>query len=580
MRTLVPLIVFLLAFTAPGIASGAEADSSGRVTLDFVDAPIQEVVRSLSLAYGVSIMADAAVERRVTFHLDGVSLLEGLTALCESNGLELVQKQSMLVIQPRKHRGESYMQVRDSLVSVQVQDKDVLEFLEEFSAATELNILWNPDVRGYVSGSIRSMSPEQAFRSLMEINGFLVEKKNGCMMVRGSAVLAGEGNVHGDAAGLKIWKNGDLYEAHLDGVSVGETLKELASLAGLNLALYGNLEEKVRLNFTEVSLQDFLCSLFRGSRYTFQLDSNTLFVSEGGAKNPLSETRLYLLKYIQCEKALQQLGKMFSGGEMTVSEVKEQNAVLLSGSADKIEAASALLQKIDVPLMQVTLSCVIVEFRKGKTFELGLRGGSGRRTKEGDLGLKGFLEFLGKDASGKGAVGKIGILPDRFEMELASMEENNQAKVLARPRLTTLNGNKAELNVTNTVYYLVSQVSAEGYPITDYRSFNDGISLELTPSVTREGVITLDVAPEIKTAGRSSGDGPRDISTRNLKTMVLLKNGETLCLGGLVRKNRTEVRTAVPFLGSIPLIGRLFSYESEEEEESELAIFITPEVKF
>ena len=196
------------------------------------------------------------------------------------------------------------------------------------------------------------------------------------------------------------------------------------------------------------------------------------------------------------------------------------------------------------------------------------------------MGLKGFLDFLGKDASGKGAVGKIGILPDRFELELASMEENNQAKVLARPRLTTLNGNKAELNVTNTVYYLVSQVSAEGYPITDYRSFNDGISLELTPSVTREGVITLDVAPEIKTAGRSSGDGPRDISTRNLKTMVLLKNGETLCLGGLVRKNKTEVRTAVPFLGSFPFIGRLFSYESEEEEESELAIFITPEVKF
>ena len=291
-------------------------------------------------------------------------------------------------------------------------------------------------------------------------------------------------------------------------------------------------------------------------------------------------TKLYPLKHVSGEHALQQLGKIFSGNEMTVSEVKEQNAVLLSGATDRIESAEALLQKIDVPLMQVTLSCVIVEFRKGSAFEIGLRGGSGRRTKEGDLGLKGFLDFLGKDASGKGAVGKIGILPDRFELELASMEENNQAKVLARPRLTTLNGNKAELNVTNTVYYLVSQVSAEGYPITDYRSFNDGISLELTPSVTREGVITLDVAPEIKTAGRSSGDGPRDISTRNLKTMVLLKNGETLCLGGLVRKNKTEVRTAVPFLGSIPFIGRLFSYESEEEEESELAIFITPEVKF
>ena len=576
MRTLVSLVVFLAVF-----AFGATPDSLGTLTLDFVDTPVQEVARSLSLASDVPILVDASVERRVTFHLEGVSLLEGLSALCESNGLELVQKENLLVLQPKKHRGMSHIQMQDSTISVQLQDKDVLEFLEEYSSTTGLNILWKPGVQGRISGSIRSLPPESAFRSLMEANGFLVEKKNGCLMVQGSGTQAGEAGAGGSAErSPRIWKNGELYDARLDGASVGETLKELAELAELNLALYGNLEEKVRLDFTAVRLQDFLQLLFRGSRYTFQLDSNTLSVSEGGSRNPLSTTELYPLKHLQCEKALQQLGKTFPAGEMTMSEVKEQNAVLLVGPADRIQAVKAMLQKIDVPMMQVTLSCVIVEIKKGKAFEIGLRGGSGRRTKEGDLGIKGFLDFLGKDASGKGAVGKIGILPDRFELELASMEENNQAKVLARPRLTTLNGNKAELNVTNTVYYLVSQVSAEGYPITDYRSFNDGISLELTPSVTREGVITLDVAPEIKTAGRSSGDGPRDISTRNLKTVVLLKDGETLCLGGLVRKNRTEVRTAVPFLGSIPLVGRFFSYESEEEEESELAIFITPEVKF
>lgn len=576
MRTLVSLVVFLAVF-----AFGATPDSLGTLTLDFVDTPVQEVARSLSLASDVPILVDASVERRVTFHLEGVSLLEGLSVLCESNGLELVQKENLLVLRPKKHRGMSHIQMQDSTISVQLQEKDVLEFLEEYGSTTGLNILWKPGVQGRISGSIRSLPPESAFRSLMEANGFLVEKKNGCLMVQGSGTQAGEAGAGGSAErSPRIWKNGELYDAHLDEVSVGETLKELAELAELNLALYGNLEEKVRLDFTAVRLQDFLQLLFRGSRYTFQLDSNTLSVSEGGSRNPLSTTELYPLKHLQCEKALQQLGKMFPSGEMTMSEVKEQNAVLLVGPADRIQAVKAMLQKIDVPMMQVTLSCVIVEFKKGKAFEIGLRGGSGRRTKEGDLGIKGFLDFLGKDASGKGAVGKIGMLPDRFELELASMEENNQAKVLARPRLTTLNGNKAELNVTNTVYYLVSQVSAEGYPITDYRSFNDGISLELTPSVTREGVITLDVAPEIKTAGRSSGDGPRDISTRNLKTVVLLKDGETLCLGGLVRKNRTEVRTAVPFLGSIPFIGRLFSYESEEEEESELAIFITPEVKF
>ena len=164
MRALFPLVLLLVAL------------ASGAVTLDFVDTPVQEVARSLSLAYDVPVMVDAGVDRRVTFHLEGVSLLEGLSALCESNGLELVQKENLLVIQPQKLRGKSDIRLQDSLVSVQVQDKDVLEFLEEFSATTGLNILWKPDVQGRLSGSIRSLPLERAFRSLLEINGCGVEK--------------------------------------------------------------------------------------------------------------------------------------------------------------------------------------------------------------------------------------------------------------------------------------------------------------------------------------------------------------------------------------------------------------------
>ena len=289
--------------------------------------------------------------------------------------------------------------------------------------------------------------------------------------------------------------------------------------------------------------------------------------------------QVFPLKHVSPEKAMAQLSKFMKGSELNVSEYREQNALVLGGSPRAIARAEELSKMVDVPQMQVTLACVIVEFRKGRSFAIGVRSGATRNVGERDIQARGFFDFLGKDISKSGAFGKIGILPDRFELELSSMEENNEAKVLARPRVTTLNGNKAELNVTNTVYYLVSQVSADGYPITDYRSFNDGISLELTPTMTQDGLITLSVSPEIKTAGRSTGDGPRDISSRNMKTTVVLRDGETLCLGGLIRKNKTEVRSAVPFLGSIPLLGRLFSYTSEEEDESELAIFITPSVE-
>lgn len=542
-------------------------------TFDFVDTPIGEVARSLSLAYDTPILVDRGIDERVTFHLNGVGVLEGLSALCASMGLQVVEEGNVFHIRRAHDRGENYFAEKDSLVSVSVRDKDVLEFIREYSANTGLNILPSPEVSGRISGSLRDLPADVAFRELMDSQGFRVRQEAGCLRVKPKRV------VPGGAPAVDVSRDGDSYSVNLESAPLADVLRELARAANLNLALYGDVQETVRLHFEGIALDELLRNIFRGSRYVYVRDSVNLFVAERGARNALSATRLYPLRHIHSEKAMAQLAKFIPEGNLAVSEVKEQNALLLAGPQAEVAAAESVIVLVDVPAMQVTLSCILVEFKRGKAFELGLHSGASRKTGQNDIGVRGFYDFLGKDVSASGAFGKVGILPDRFEVELASLEENNMAEVLARPRLTTLNGNKAELNVTNTVYYLVSQVSADGFPITDYRSFNDGISLELTPSVTSSGSITLEVSPEIKTAGRSSGDGPRDISTRNLKTTVVLKNGETLCLGGLRHRSKTEVRSAVPFLGSLPLIGRLFSYVSEEESETELAVFITPEVK-
>ena len=561
-------------------------DSPGSVVLDFADVPLAEVARTLSRAYGTSILTDDAGDVRVTFHLEGVSFFEGLTSLCASNGLDVVQEGRVYRI--RRARVQSgTIALTDSGVVVDVKNMNVREFVREFGLNTGVNVLADRDVDGVVTGSLRRVAPEMAFRMLMESNGFKVRGERGCLRVVQRKVVGGaSGNANGNAAlggmregpEISVERTGDLYSVDLQSVPLKNALKVIADEAELNLAIYGSLNEIVQMSFKNVSLPELLASLFRGSAFTFRLDSASLLVSEEGSAKALADTRIYPLKHVMPDKAMAQLTK-FMKGEISVSEYREQNALVLGGSPRAIGKAIEFLEMIDVPQMQVTLACVIVEFRKGRGFAIGVRSGATRNVGERDIQARGFFDFLGKDISKSGAFGKIGILPDRFELELSSMEENNEAKVLARPRITTLNGNKAELNVTNTVYYLVSQVSSDGYPITDYRSFNDGISLELTPTMTQDGLITLSVAPEIKTAGRSSGDGPRDISSRNMKTTVVLRDGETLCLGGLIRKNKTEVRSAVPFLGSIPILGRLFSYTSEEEDESELAIFITATVE-
>ena len=559
-------------------ASNATDVLPGTVTLDFADVPLADVARTLSQAYGISILTDDAGDMRVTFHLEGVGLFEGLTALCAANGLAVVQEGRVYHIRRSRVLENGYIALENSGVVVSVKNMNVREFVREFGLNTGVNVLADYDVDGVVSGNLRGMVPEMAFRVLMESNGFKVRGERGCLRVTRARNVEKALNGSPDGTEVSVERAGDLYSVDLQSASLKAVLKAIAEEAELNLAIYGDLNESVQMSFKDVSLPELLASLFRGSAFTFRLDSSSLLVSEEGAK-ALADVRVFPLKHVTPEKAMAQLSKFAKGSELKVSEYREQNALVLWGSPHAMERAVDLLKMIDVPQMQVTLACVIVEFRKGRGFAIGLRSGATRNVGERDIQARGFFDFLGKDISKSGAFGKIGILPDRFELELSSMEENNEAKVLARPRVTTLNGGKAELNVTNTVYYLVSQVSADGFPITDYRSFNDGISLELTPTMTQDGLITLSVSPEIKTAGRSTGDGPRDISSRNMKTTVVLRDGETLCLGGLIRKNKTEVRSAVPFLGSIPLLGRLFSYTSEEEDESELAIFITPSVE-
>ena len=559
-------------------ASNATDVLPGTVTLDFADVPLADVARTLSQAYGISILTDDAGDMRVTFHLEGVGLFEGLTALCAANGLAVVQEGRVYHIRRSRVLENGYIALENSGVVVSVKNMNVREFVREFGLNTGVNVLADYDVDGVVSGNLRGMVPEMAFRVLMESNGFKVRGERGCLRVTRARNVEKALNGSPDGTEVSVERAGDLYSVDLQSASLKAVLKAIAEEAELNLAIYGDLNESVQMSFKDVSLPELLASLFRGSAFTFRLDSSSLLVSEEGAK-ALADVRVFPLKHVTPEKAMAQLSKFAKGSELKVSEYREQNALVLGGSPHAMERAVELLKMIDVPQMQVTLACVIVEFRKGRGFAIGVRSGATRNVGERDIQVRGFFDFLGKDISKSGAFGKIGILPDRFELELSSMEENNEAKVLARPRVTTLNGGKAELNVTNTVYYLVSQVSADGFPITDYRSFNDGISLELTPTLTQDGLITLSVSPEIKTAGRSTGDGPRDISSRNMKTTVVLRDGETLCLGGLIRKNKTEVRSAVPFLGSIPLLGRLFSYTSEEEDESELAIFITPSVE-
>jgi len=563
-RSLLLVFFFGLAFVFAG---------DPKLSLDFVNTDIKEVARTISAAYDMAILVDQEVSATITVHLDSVGLFEGLSAIASANGLEVFQEGSLYRIRKKIERGENYFSSKEGLVSIDVQNKGIQEFIKEYAANTNLNILIDPNIKAKISGRLEGLSPFSALVSLMQAHGFRVLQKENFFLIEEDRHSREEGA----SSVLDLAYRNSSFFVDLQSASLKQVLNEMATLAHLNLAVYGELRENVHLKADSLSLKALLKMLFQGSRYTYTFDSlGSILVGERGAPSAIAGNSLYYLEHIHSEKALLLLSKAYQDRGLRILEVKEQNALLLMGASTEIESATQFLKQIDVENLQVLLECIIVEFNKGKQFEFGLRSGSGKKTAEGGLGLNSFIRITDKSRSWGRGFGEIGLLSDQFDFELAALEENNQAEILARPSISTLNGNKASINVTNTTYYMVSQVSADGFPITDYRSFNEGVSLEITPSVARSGEITIEIIPEIKTSARSTGEGPRDISTRNLKTIVSLKEGETFCLGGLIRKTSAKIRSAIPFLGSLPWIGKWFSYHTNEEYTMELAVFITP----
>jgi type IV pilus assembly protein PilQ len=208
-----------------------------------------------------------------------------------------------------------------------------------------------------------------------------------------------------------------LFFVDLEAASLKNVLNEMATLAHLNLAVYGELRENVYLKADSLPLNALLKMLFQGSRYTYTFDSlGTILVGERGAPSAIAANSLYYLEHIHSEKALLLLTKAYQDRGLRILEVKEQNALLLMGASTEIESASHFLKKIDVETLQVLLECIIVEFNKGKQFEFGFRSGSAKKTSEGGLGINSFIRISYKSRFWA-VIGEKWLLSDQFDFE-------------------------------------------------------------------------------------------------------------------------------------------------------------------
>ena len=272
------------------------------------------------------------------------------------------------------------------------------------------------------------------------------------------------------------------------------------------------------------------------------------------------------------------------------------NQLFVTDIGSKLEQVQQLIAKIDIPVRQVLIEARIVEASDtfGKSLGVKLGGGTGNiPAPAGGVGVSAGSSYVdGSAATTSGsfvslpAIGQGGYNPATFavslfgesaarflNLEISALEAEGRGKVVSSPRVVTADKVKAIIEQGTELPYQVA--SASGATSIAFRKAN--LMLEVTPQITPEGNVILELDINKDTVGQSTAAGFA-INTKHIKTQVLVENGGTVVIGGIFTLTETNDQTKVPFFGDIPILGNLFKSSSKTSNKQEMLVFITPKM--
>ena len=298
-------------------------------------------------------------------------------------------------------------------------------------------------------------------------------------------------------------------------------------------------------------------------------------------------------------------GALPLSGDLRIGADKTANALVVFANASDFAMVRDLVQKLDVPRRQVYVEAVILDLTVDKARTIGVSWHQGASNSDGSLtgvvanessSLVSFSPTsLAAAAAGGGVGGGLfaGILGKSFTLfgqsipsfgvALQALEHTKDANIISRPHIMTMDNTKATISVGQQIVYQTQSLGALTTGTTTPTVLNSyarqpvALSIELTPHLNESDAIRLEINGNIEDLadGTSSPGGPTT-NQRKIQTAVVVHDGETIVLGGLTKETDTQQIDKIPFLGDIPVIGRLFQTRAKQRVKQELLIIMTP----
>lgn len=588
-KRLFPLILALLLFTLP-----AHAGAKG-VVLNFNDVDISTMVKFISDLTGRNFVMDDRVRGKISVYspakLSTDEAFNVFTSVLELKGFTVVPSGKVYKIVPTSLAKQSGTRVLNESDRLPVNDSYVAQVipLENITASEAVPFL-QPVVSkdGYISafGPGNLLLAVDSALNMRKLLGIVRMIDNEQRREGAELIFLKNAAAEGVAGIVRDWI-GSREKGARTGAQQAVATVVVADPRLNALVVFGsdNLKKDVRNLVSLVDVVPPTTSSKVNVHYLEHADAiEVAKVLEAMVKG-LSATQVPA----QTAQAPPQQSA-FEGGKITITPDKSTNSLVVMASPADYQNLVQVIQKLDRRRRQVFVQALIAEVSLDKLDALGVQWGSVGGTSNNTFTVAGLYDPLNTFTpllnALKGMKDSGITVPDlagtavNFSVVLKALASNDALNVLSTPNILTSDNKEAEIFVGENVPFLSqTNIISGGVSQQSVERKDTGITLKITPQVNEGEYVKLDIYQEISAVKESKGQATDLVTTkRSAKTSVVVKDNETVAIGGLIQERDNEVVNKVPFLGDIPLIGWLFKSKSITRKKTNLMILLTPQI--
>ena len=401
------------------------------------------------------------------------------------------------------------------------------------------------------------------------------------------------------------------FSLDVEGADIRTVVRAIAEFSGRNIIVGNGVKGTVKVSLRNVGWQEALRSVLRSNGLDYAEDNGILrvddmsklqqeMVEREAARSrqqelvPL-ETRIIKLNYANASEMATALQSSLSKrGSIQVE--KRTNSLIVSDLDSHLSRIEKMSVELDATTPQVEITAKLVDVDAEALRELGIEWNVGPTQNGNEAEFFSQTgptppDYLHPGGDLQNALGAehntaadnpatritYGISKSWgfVEAQLSALEQNRKANIISNPRVTTVDNREARILVGQKIPLIVQDVA--GNPVSQLQTI--GIQLRVTPHLTQDKKIIMDLHPEVSDLStQSTVQGGIIINTSEADTRVMVEDGQTAVIGGLIRTNQSAVRRGIPLLKDVPLLGMLFRSTDTVHQNRELIIFVTPRI--